>query len=90
LNVHHKSLSSLFKEIGLFSRLSKLSTTSVFIFYASVLGFYALWMGNKLPYHNDLLVYVYPERTFNLKSFQSGFIPLWNPLIACGIPHLAN
>lgn len=72
------------------SRLSKLSTVVLFVFYASLLGLYALWMGNNLPYHNDILAYVYPERTFNLASFQSGVLPLWNPLIACGLPHLAN
>jgi hypothetical protein len=74
----------------LLSRLSKLSTLVLFIFYTFVLGLYALWMGNNLPYHNDILTYVYPERMFNLTSFQSGFLPLWNPFIACGLPHLAN
>jgi len=74
----------------LLSRLSKLSTASLFILYASVLGIYALWLGNNLPYHNDILVYVYPERIFNSISLQSGLLPLWNPMIACGLPHFAN
>src|SRR5581483_9515088 len=49
-----------------------------------------LWLWGRLPYHNDILVYVYPERFFNLDSLHRGFVPLWNPYITCGIPHLAN
>ncbi len=48
------------------------------------------WLWNRLPFHNDIFVYVYPERSFNLKSLQQGLIPLWNPFITCGLPHLAN
>jgi hypothetical protein len=54
------------------------------------LAAFALWMGNRLPFHNDTLVYDYPERAYNLQSFRAGLIPLWNPYLSCGIPHLAN
>jgi len=72
------------------SRLLKLPTPVFFILYALMLGIYTLWLGNQLPCHNDIFAYVYPERTFNLMNLSNGFIPLWNPLIAGGIPHLAN
>jgi len=38
----------------------------------------------------DSMFYFYPDQQFNLSVFQHGFIPLWNPLIACGSPHLAD
>lgn len=74
-----------------------LETTNLSLLCKMVLGFYllallgyALWMGNSLPYHNDILVYVYPERAFNSENLRSGLIPLWNPFLSCGVPHLAN
>lgn len=38
----------------------------------------------------DTLEYVFPEKWFNVESYQKGLIPLWNPYIACGTPHVAN
>lgn len=67
--------------------LSPKLTPALYLFF---LGACALWLGGHLPYHNDLLVYDYPERTFNLESLRSGLIPLWNPYLACGLPHMAN
>lgn len=58
--------------------------------YALALLSYALWLGGSLPYHNDILVYVIPERTFNLECARQGLLPFWNPYLTCGIPHLAN
>ena len=37
----------------------------------------------------DTLEYVFPEKWFNVESWRQGNIPLWNPTIACGTPHLA-
>lgn len=37
----------------------------------------------------DTLEYVFPEKWFNVESWRQGRIPLWNPYIACGTPHLA-
>src|ERR1700722_3377338 len=51
---------------------------------------YAFWLGSLLPYHNDLFIYDYPEKTFNLESLRKGLLPLWNPYLGCGTPHLAN
>ena len=48
------------------------------------------WLGPSLPYHYDVLEYVYPERFLNNQSLLNGRIPLWNPYLGCGIPHLAN
>ena len=48
------------------------------------------WLGGFLPYHPDILAYVYPEKSFNLECLQKGWIPLWNPYLSCGVPHLAN
>lgn len=37
----------------------------------------------------DTIEYVFPEKWFNVQCFQQGRIPLWNPYLACGTPHLA-
>ncbi len=37
----------------------------------------------------DTIEYVFPEKWFNVQCYQKGLIPLWNPYIACGTPHLA-
>jgi hypothetical protein len=47
-----------------------------------------LW-GN-LPAEMDTMEYVFPEKWFNVQCFQKGLIPLWNDMIACGTPHVAN
>jgi hypothetical protein len=60
------------------------------LFYFLGLLSCAGWLWGRLPYHNDILLYVYPERTLNLQSLRDGLIPLWNPFITCGLPHLAN
>ena len=60
------------------------------LYYFLSLSSCLLWLWNRLPFHNDILVYVYPERSFNLESLRQGLIPLWNPYITCGLPHLAN
>lgn len=58
--------------------------------YLLALLAYGLWLGGRLPYHNDILAYVYPEASFNLESASKGWIPFWNPYLICGVPHLAN
>ncbi len=37
----------------------------------------------------DLARYFYPLRFFTATSIKSGIIPLWNPYIFCGTPHIA-
>jgi hypothetical protein len=51
---------------------------------------YGFWLRSSLPYHDDILTYVYPEKSFTLESLRAGRIPLWDPYLSCGIPHLAN
>ncbi len=63
---------------------------SLFILYLLLLATYGIWLSNGLPFHMDIFVYDYPERFLNLQSLKEGWVPLWNPMIACGIPHLAN
>ena len=67
-----------------------LSPWAVTFLYLLGLVACAAWLWGCLPYHNDILVYVYPERAFNLECFRKGLLPLWNPYLSCGIPHLAN
>ncbi len=58
-------------------------------------GFFLLllyWMirlWGHFPAFMDTMEYVFPEKWFNVESFRQGRIPLWNPYIACGTPHLA-
>lgn len=61
----------------------------LFLFPLFLLGCW-LWLGPLLPYHYDVLEYIYPERFLNNEILLSGRIPLWNPNLGCGIPHLAN
>ena len=42
------------------------------------------------PAFMDTLEYVFPEKWFNVESYQNGRIPLWNPYLACGTPHVAS
>lgn len=66
--------------------LSKLLTRS-FVLFLFLLAF--LWRG-RLPDYSDAVLYAYPDRWVALDSFRQGFLPLWNPFIGCGTPHLAN
>ncbi len=38
----------------------------------------------------DLTGMIYPWRHYAARSFAAGFVPLWNPYSACGMPLLAN
>ena len=55
----------------------------------SLMNLFFLFL-HYLPAVPDAMFYFYPDQQFNLSVFQQGFIPLWNPLIACGSPHLAD
>jgi len=56
-----------------------------------ILVIFWLWEGwNHLPYHMDARLYSFPDQWVNLEAFHKGFIPLWNPYIACGVPQLAS
>ncbi len=51
---------------------------------------WAIRFTGHFPAFADTLEYVFPEKWFNVESFRSGLLPLWNPYVACGQPHLAN
>lgn len=38
----------------------------------------------------DTTQYVFPEKWVSVEQWCRGWVPLWNPYIACGMPHLAN
>jgi len=63
---------------------------SIGIGYVVFLLFWAFRLWNHFPALMDTMEYVFPEKWFNVESFQKGLLPLWNPYIACGTPHLAN
>ncbi|HJT24053.1 MAG TPA: hypothetical protein VJ873_05720, partial [bacterium] len=55
-------------------------------------GLLLYWMARfwgHFPAFMDTLEYVFPEKWFNVESWRQGRIPLWNPYLACGTPHLA-
>ncbi len=56
----------------------------------SVLFFSEILFESKIFIHRDLLRFFYPLREFSVNEFQAGRIPLWNPYIHCGSPHLAE
>jgi hypothetical protein len=58
--------------------------------YLLSLLFWAFRFTGHFPAMMDTLEYVFPEKWVNVESFQAGQIALWNPWIACGVPHLAN
>jgi hypothetical protein len=60
---------------------------SVYLLF-SLIWIFRFW--GHFPAVMDTMEYVFPEKWFNVQSFQQGLIPLWNPLIACGTPHVAN
>ena len=45
---------------------------------------------NKVFIHRDLGRFFYPLREFSARELLSGKIPLWDPFINCGSPHLAE
>ncbi len=63
------------------------------LLWAGYLLFVLYWIARfwgHFPAVMDTLEYVFPEKWFNVESFQKGLIPLWNPYLACGTPHVAN
>ncbi|MBU1146994.1 MAG: YfhO family protein, partial [Candidatus Omnitrophica bacterium] len=56
----------------------------------TILFFSDIFFGNKIFVHRDLLRFFYPLREFSITQFKLGQIPLWNPYIHCGSPHLAE
>ena len=56
----------------------------------AILFFSEVLFENKIFMHRDLLRFFYPLREFSVSQFKLGQLPLWNPYIHCGSPHLAE
>jgi hypothetical protein len=69
---------------------SKKLSAGIWVGYGVFLLFWIVRLWGNMPALMDTLEYVFPEKWFNVESFQKGLIPLWNPYIACGTPHVAN
>jgi len=66
-------------------------TVPIFILLILVSVFFSeVLFGNKIFIHRDLSRFFYPLREFSVSQFRAGQIPLWNPYIHCGSPHLAE
>ncbi|MBU4590561.1 MAG: hypothetical protein KKG01_06520, partial [Candidatus Omnitrophica bacterium] len=66
-------------------------TVPIFILLILVSVFFSeVLFGNKIFIHRDLSRFFYPLREFSVNQFRAGHIPLWNPYIHCGSPHLAE
>ena len=55
-----------------------------FVFFSDVL------FQNKIFIHRDLSRFFYPLREFSANEFLKFRVPLWDPYIHCGSPHLAE
>ena len=65
------------------------------LFLAIILGlallfFSRILFGSYLFAYRDFHRYFYPTRLFTASWIREGIIPLWNPYLHSGIPHLAN
>lgn len=58
--------------------------------WAALLILWAVRLTGHAPAFLDTVTYVFPEKWVNTTQWASGVIPLWNPWIACGTPHLAQ
>src|SRR5581483_12406744 len=68
---------------------SKKVVTFLWASFLVLLGYWMTRLWGHFPAFMDTMEYVFPEKWFNVASFQQGRITLWNPWIACGTPHLA-
>ncbi|HWP47506.1 MAG TPA: YfhO family protein [Candidatus Limnocylindrales bacterium] len=48
-----------------------------------------LFLG-KVFHQKDILPFFYPMVSFNKEAIQAGYLPLWNPYVLSGVPHLAT
>jgi hypothetical protein len=56
----------------------------------ALLLFWALRLRGQALVVTDTMEYVFPEKWVGAALWRDGHVPLWNPFIACGTPHLAN
>lgn len=63
----------------------------IFILAGLALVFFSdVLFNGKIFIHRDLSRFFYPLREFSASQFLTGKVPLWNPYIQCGSPHLAE
>ncbi|MGH7739145.1 MAG: YfhO family protein [bacterium] len=74
----------------LFSVCWRQGAVIIGIGYLLSLVFWAIRLKGHSVAFMDSLEYTFPEKWVNLQLWRAGHIPLWNPWIACGVPHLAN
>ncbi len=67
------------------------SPLAFFLLFSTLLLFFhkPLFLG-KVFHQKDILPFFYPMVSFNKEAIQAGYIPLWNPYVLSGIPHLAT
>ena len=67
------------------------SAIPIFILAGLALVFFSdVLFNGKIFIHRDLSRFFYPLREFSASQFLTGKVPLWNPYIQCGSPHLAE
>ena len=67
------------------------SAIPIFILAGLALVFFSdILFNNKIFIHRDLSRFFYPLREFSAAQILSWKVPLWNPYIQCGSPHLAE
>jgi hypothetical protein len=58
--------------------------------WLTLLVVWAVRLTGRFPAFLDTVTYIYPEKWVSRVQWADGVIPLWNPFIACGSPHLAQ
>ncbi|NLI46925.1 MAG: YfhO family protein [Acidobacteria bacterium] len=62
----------------------------VFIVLAWMLFFLPELFGERVIYLRDIINQYFPLKIFVARALNDGHLPLWNPLVNCGEPALAN
>ncbi|HET9870543.1 MAG TPA: YfhO family protein [bacterium] len=58
--------------------------------YLALLLVWAWRFTGHAPVMMDTLAYVFPEKWVDVQAYRAGNIPLWNPWVACGLPHVGD
>jgi hypothetical protein len=60
------------------------------LLWCALMALWAFYFTGHFPSFLDVTTYVFPEKWVNTSQWLSGTVPLWNPWISCGTPHLAQ
>jgi len=77
------------KVSGTDSPIDRLTLGIVAAFFLSLL-YWTFRFQSCLPAVTDTFMHLYPDKIYIIGQFRQGLLPLWNPLIGCGVPELAN